>query len=310
MIFGMTGILVIVMQIDLPSNGSKMDSGKLAADDPMAKVGRERKIVVEGKGAAGEMEDAIEQVPTGTSTIPTFPRVVEYADIVGEDWKKEGLVEYQLMGLGVRTVSFLGIEVYVVGIYVATDDIAILQQRLIRRIDPIATTLVAGEKDKLKQQLLDADKSEETWNQVLKDGGVRSLVRIVPCKNTDFHHMRDAWVRALKARAQKSPEEFGDEGFGESVQEFKSMLTGGSVPKGKEMLLGRGRKGELSIWYDNGTEARRLGGVDDERVSRAVWLNYLGGKTVASEKARESVVKGVMEFVERPVGTVATQVHI
>jgi hypothetical protein len=37
-------------------------------------------------------------------------------------------------------------------------------------------------------------------------------------------------------------------------------------------------------------------------------LNYLAGKTVASEGARKSIVEGIMEFVERPVGTVATQV--
>lgn len=301
-------MFVVVLNMDAPT-ASKMDAGSIPPNDPMANVGKDRKVLIQPK-TSEETGEVMDQVPTGTSTIPTFPRVVEYADLVGEGWKEEGLKEYQLMGLGVRTVSFLGIEVYVVGVYVATDDIATLQQRLIRKIDPIATTLVAGEKDKLKQQLLDGEKSEQIWNEVLKDGGVRSLVRIVPCKNTDFHHMRDAWVRALKARAQKNPEEYSDESFGLSVQQFKSMLTGGSVPKGREMLLARGRKGELSIWYDDGKEARRLGGLDDERVSRAVWLNYLGGKTVASEKARESVVHGVMEYVERPVGSVATQVHV
>jgi hypothetical protein len=51
-----------------------------------------------------------------------------------------------------------------------------------------------------------------------------------------------------------------------------------------------------------------LGGVHDERLSRAVWLNYLAGKTVASEGARKSIIEGIMEFVERPVGAVATQV--
>jgi hypothetical protein len=53
-----------------------------------------------------------------------------------------------------------------------------------------------------------------------------------------------------------------------------------------------------------------LGEVQDERISRAVWLNYLAGKSVASEPARASIVDGIMEFVERPVGTVATQVHV
>jgi hypothetical protein len=48
--------------------------------------------------------------------------------------------------------------------------------------------------------------------------------------------------------------------------------------------------------------------VEDERVSRALWLNYLAGKKVASEPARKNIVEGIMEFVERPIGTVAAQV--
>jgi hypothetical protein len=37
-------------------------------------------------------------------------------------------------------------------------------------------------------------------------------------------------------------------------------------------------------------------------------LNYLAGKTVSSEGARQSVVDGVMGIVERPVGTVVLKV--
>jgi hypothetical protein len=51
-----------------------------------------------------------------------------------------------------------------------------------------------------------------------------------------------------------------------------------------------------------------VGVVPDERISRLIWLNYLAGSKVASEAARQNIITGVMEFVERPVGTVATQV--
>jgi len=65
------------------------------------------------------------------------------------------------------------------------------------------------------------------------------------------------------------------------------------VPKQKELLLSRDRKGKLAVWYDDGKNgAQRLGQVEDERISRAVWLNYLAGKTVASEGARKSIVEG------------------
>lgn len=268
-----------------------------------------------------EPEEIKDVVHTGTSTVPTFPRVLDFYDDVNEvkgnghgpAQSDDRLVEYQLLGLGIRTVSFLGIQVYVVGMYIATDDIAAFQERLIHIIDPMASTLVAGEKEDLKKLLFDPEKGEDVWSQALKDSGARTLLRIVPTRNTDFHHLRDAWVRQITARAQ-SPlykQEYSDESFGVSMQEFKALLNRGSVPKQKELLLSRDGKGKLAIWYDDGKNgAQRLGQVVDERISRAVWLNYLAGKTVASEGARKSIVEGVMEFVERPVGTVATQVHV
>ena len=51
-----------------------------------------------------------------------------------------------------------------------------------------------------------------------------------------------------------------------------------------------------------------LGRVDDERVSRLVWLGYISGENPASEEARKSVVEGVIDIVERPIGTIETQV--
>jgi len=174
-----------------------------------------------------------------------------------------------------------------------------------------ASTLVAGEKQELKNMLFDEEKGQQIWNEVLKGGGVRTIVRIVPTRNTDFHHLRDAWVRGLTARSQLNREEYGDEKFGVAMGEFKQIFNRGSVPKQKELLLSRDGSGRLSVRYDDGvTGAQRLGVVEDERISRSIWLGYLAGKTVSSEEARRNIIDGIMEFVERPIGTVATQVHV
>ncbi len=72
----------------------------------------------------------------------------------------------------------------------------------------------------------------------------------------------------------------------------------------------RDGRGKLSAWVqaEQGEEFSSMGELEDERVSRLVWLGYLGGKTVASEGARANIVDGIMEIVERPIGTVETQV--
>jgi hypothetical protein len=315
----MVAIYVTATSVDLapPSKPNKLDSSK-GTDDPMVVLGRERKVLVQKVGE--KPEEIKDVVQTGTSTVPEFPRVLEFSDEnavarttdLGLGGSGSGMVEYQLVGLGIRTVSFLGIQVYVVGLYIATEDIVVLQKALIRKISPVGSTLVAGEKESLKAKLMDPEEGERIWGDVLKNTGIRSLIRIVPTRNTDFHHLRDGWVRQITARAQ-SPlhkDEYSDDSFGVSMQQFKALFNRGSVPKQKELVLSRDDKGKLVVWYDDGKRIpQRLGEVQDERISRLVWLNYLAGKTVASEGARKSIVDGVIEFVERPVGTVATQVH-
>jgi hypothetical protein len=132
------------------------------------------------------------------------------------------------------------------------------------------------------------------------------MIRVVPVRDTDFPHLRDGFVRAIQARESNA----ADEQFGEAMREFKRIFNRGKVPKQKEMLMLRDRDGKLTLVYDEGKSQGRqlLGTVDDERISRALWMNYLAGKKVASEEARKNIVDGVMEFVERPIGTVASQV--
>ncbi|KAM0802116.1 chalcone-flavanone isomerase-domain-containing protein [Usnea florida] len=151
-----------------------------------------------------------DQVPTGTSTVPYFPSRIWLPRSAAASEEQAGKSpalpagmgaakeeeEYQLLGLGVRKVSFLRIQVYVVGIYVAKSDMGRLQGELVRAsVGSGASTLVQGEKEELRRTLLDGEGSTRVWSDVLKAGGVRSAVRIVPTRVTNFSHMRDGWIR-------------------------------------------------------------------------------------------------------------------
>ncbi|KAI9934238.1 hypothetical protein ASPWEDRAFT_109295 [Aspergillus wentii DTO 134E9] len=292
-------------------------------------------------------QDGVEEVATGTSSVPYFPSTMKLPKSIDSASIKpneelgpaEEEEEYQLLGLGIRTVSFLRIQVYVVGLYVAKSDITELQRRLVRTaVNPpgegqaitgtpgagSATSLVSGERQQLKELLLDADKGDAAWDAILKQEGLRTAFRIVPTRNTDFLHLRDGWVRGITGRAQKAnakvkesgsttPGEFGDDSFGPALSEFKALFGGGqrkNVPKGETLLLVRNANGDMdALFHPDPTKPMRwLGRVSDERISRLVWLNYLAGKNVSSEGARQSVVDGIMGIVERPVGTVVQKV--
>lgn len=316
----------------------KLDAGGLPPDklDPFTdEAGTKRKTVIHDA-------DGRELVPTGDGTVPTFPRVLSidssspasastpphttsYSPNQGQE-RIHG-VEYTLVGLGTRTVSMFGIRVYVVGFYVATQDIAAIQTRLVREINPIASTLIPSEKEELRRALLDPATGERLWADILATVRPRSLFRIVPVRDTNFHHLRDGFVRAIQARTSSpgsstgGKDEFGDEAFGAAMRDFKALFNRGNVPKNGELLLSRDGAGELVVAYDDGKKKEKgreksdggsgsgiIGRVADERISRLLWLNYLAGSKVASEPARKNIVEGIMEFVERPIGTVATQV--
>lgn len=306
------------------SKPARLDAN-LPSSDPLAgrNGGADRKVVIHD-------EEGREIVPTGNSTVPTFPRTLHLPSYTGPLSSSGSspqstptittpTTEYTLVGLGLRTVSFINLQVYVVGYYVATSDIAALQSALTKEINPMATTLVPSEREQLRSLLLDPAEGERMWDELLRRRiPARSAFRVVPVRDTDFHHLRDGFVRAIKGRIPAIPGAAEDEAFGEAMRQFRAVFNRGSVPKRKELLLVRDETGRLSIAYDGGAGAKKEGGkqsgknligvVEDERVSRALWLNYLAGKKVASEPARKNIVEGIMEFVERPVGTVATQV--
>ena len=290
-------------------------------------------------------QNNIEQVTTGNSTVPYFPTTIRLPSISatekqnGEELSTADGEEYQLLGLGIRSVSFLSIQVYVVGLYVAKSDITELQQRLVRTAihPPVAasddaaavsgvgaesaTSLVPPERQQLKELLMDPEHGDAAWTTILKENGIRTAFRIVPTRNTDFMHLRDGWVRGITARAKASkpvpgytePAEFQDVAFGTAMNDFKAVFGGGqrkNVPKGQTLLLLRDSHGALDALFqpDSSKPMQWMGRVADERVSRLVWLNYLAGKTVSSEGARKSIVDGLMTVVERPVGTVVQRV--
>ncbi|KAI9833005.1 MAG: hypothetical protein M1819_003837 [Sarea resinae] len=332
------GTVVTILLTWLIVANSDLDRNDAAPEDTMAKLDRGTPVI---SGAEKDAEEEKDVVATGSKHIPYIPRTLTLplstpTSTTGAPTSSSSAPatqtseSYSLLGHGIRTVSFLGIQVYIAGLYISAPSLSALHSTLIDAATPTetsATTLVGPEKDALRSRLLDADGSEEVWGRVLRDSGAKMVLRITPTRNTDFHHLRDAWVRAVTSRTQKALQaagghgavtEFDDDKFGAAMAEFKRIFGGGArknVPKAKSLLLVRdGSSGVLQVLYDGSStpqgaqahvdELVELGRIEDERVGRALLLHYLAGPKVATEELRANVVNGVMDVVERPVGTV------
>ncbi|OQO03163.1 hypothetical protein B0A48_11418 [Cryoendolithus antarcticus] len=335
---------VVVWNVDLdqmgPVEGTGKKIGGLRADAPSGVgetfQGKEVKVLGRGEGKKilakleGE-EGEVELVETGTSSVPHFPRTIRIPAAAGEE-------QYTLLGLGIRTVSFLSIQVYVAGMYVRTSDLSTLQAQLIHAVNPMASTLIPSEQESLRIALLDPTRSAELWQSILSaNPEIHTAWRVVPTRNTDFAHLRDGWVtgigkrtaeaRQLAAAAPapaagqvKAISQYEEEDFGLATKGFMALFAGGKAPKGSVMILSRKSNGVLDVWFQekapsgapdessvaragSKSEVRLLGTVGDERISRLIWMNYLGGEKVSSEAARKGVAEGCVTFAGRPVGS-------
>jgi len=334
--------------LDLDSMDRKDGAGKIRLDSSSEETkqfqGKEVHIIGAGEGkrivAQGKGEE-VELVETGTSSVPHFPRTVylptdSSGEAVAEIAQPNSSLnpgnvsnqeQYTLLGLGIRTVSFLSIQVYVVGLYVRTQDISALQEKLIHHVNPAASTLVPSEKEDLQKALLDPTTSGEIWTELLAVPGLKTAWRLSPTRNTDFMHLRDGWVTGINKRTAEAKSqlrlipgaaesEYDSEVFGQSMRGFMNLFAGGKAPKGSVMILNRAQNGALDVFFQakpdgkTGEEkaVQRLGRVEDERIGRLIWLNYLAGANVSSEAARKGVVDGCVQFAGRPVGSAETMV--
>ena len=343
LLFSIAGLALVMSSIDLDEmeqsakkqqrHGQQLDASSEANEKFQGKevhvigAGEGKRIVAQGQG------EEIELMETGTSSVPHFPRTIYLPAssgsqaVVGSAQPNaaqnpgniDNQEEYTLVGLGIRTVMW--IQVYVVGFYIRTRDISPLQEKLIHRVNPAASTLVPSEKEDLRQKLLDPVESREIWNELFKDSGLKTAWRVSPTRNTDFGHLRDGFVTGINKRTQEARQlskgaetEYDAEDFGQSIQAFKGIFASGKAPKGSILIMARDQDGTMDMLYQpkpDGSrrqEMEKLGSIADERISRLIWLGYLGGDKVSSEAARKGVVEGCVGFAGRPVGSVETRV--
>ncbi len=342
LLLSIAGLVLVLSNIDLDDleQAEKRRKGTHqldASDEANARLqGKEVHVVGAGDGkrivAQGDGQD-IDLVETGTSSVPHFPKTI-YLPTTPEARNTTGALpnapenpgnidnqeEYTLVGLGIRTVMW--IQVYVVGLYIRTQDISTLQSKLIHHVNPIASTLVPGEKDDLKKKLLDPAASREIWTSLLEVPGIKTAWRVSPTRNTDFGHLRDGFVTGINKRTQEArllygptgPTEYDAEDFGKSIQDFKGIFLSGKAPKGSILIMARDQNGKMDVLFDAKPDASGrkemevLGSVADERISRLIWLGYLAGDKVSSEATRRGVVDGCVGFAGRPVGSAETMV--
>ncbi|WRT68901.1 uncharacterized protein IL334_005883 [Kwoniella shivajii] len=203
-----------------------------------------------------------------------------------------------LVGLGVRKVSFLRVKVYSAGFY--------LDEAITKELHNIpgwhtftAQHLLTPPTTSPSDPLSAPQMSGESLMKELFEKPVVVAVRIVPNRNTDFGHLRDAFTRALQAR-QKLARNQGlltdddEQHITQSIQTLKSFFPAQTVQKGQQVVLLRPRDGGLIVEF----EGKVLGKLNDPWIGKQLMLTYFADKEVVSQPLKEDVARGLEGFIK------------
>ena len=213
--------------------------------------------------AANPVLRSVDKNVSSLGATDNFPENLEFG---GERFK--------IIAWGVRTVSFLGIQVYNVGLYIPESQFEVL---------PTYAVSNAG---------------MEPWSSLIRIFSYPILLRIIPVRNTDYAHLRDGFIRSTTRRLNRYPENDPRKQLvEESIQKFKGLFPRTKLRKGEVLSIVQWGP-ELKLLVGNGME-EDLGSVKNDDLARGLMSAYLVGKDVVSPDLRRKLDQKLQQIAQR-----------
>ncbi|KAF9535498.1 chalcone-flavanone isomerase-domain-containing protein [Crepidotus variabilis] len=214
-------------------------------------------IPLSGTEAAKDEETIVDP-----ATSIAFPKVMHIPT-------NTGTPNLTLLGVGVRTVSFLGIKVYSVGFYA---DLSNPNLKIPADMSP---------EDKVKH--------------IVKN--TSCVIRIVPTRSTGYSHLRDAFVRALQSRLLAAiKEQLITEEVAQTasspIRKLKGLFPNSSIAKHTplDVFLSTPLPDKQRVLL-----FRDLGSVENDWVATELFLHYFEGAG-PSPPLKHSVLQNLASY--------------
>ncbi|KAK3815240.1 MAG: chalcone-flavanone isomerase-domain-containing protein [Benniella sp.] len=187
----------------------------------------------------------------------------------------------RLLGLGVRKITFLKVQVYVVGLYIKASDLDDHNSRF-RALPEVQ-----------KFQRTDQQSADIAFRAIVQTP-IELILRIQPVRNTNGPHLRDGFIRNLTqaAKEQKLSDIENEEAM-QGIMELKNLFPKGKINTNQALLFHRTPDGTLTVQLDG----EALGSTRNTWVIENVFFGYLQGEHPISEKARDSIAEGIQNLL-------------
>ncbi|KAG0341111.1 hypothetical protein BG004_006149 [Podila humilis] len=187
----------------------------------------------------------------------------------------------RLLGLGIRRITFLKVQVYVVGLYAKASDLDDHNSRF-RALPEVQ-----------KFQRHD-DVSADTAFKAMVQTPIELILRIAPVKNTNGPHLRDGFTRNLTEVAKK--QNLNEPDLEEAMQgilEFKNLFPKGKINVGQALYFHKSPNGSMTIKLDG----EELGTTSNQWLIETFFFGYLQSKNPISPQARDSIAQGIHDLL-------------
>jgi len=207
-------------------------------------------VILTTVGASFLLSNAVEAEAAITEGIQEPRTLMEFPLSIHDSTDKKVII-----GLGSRQVSFLKINVYVMGMYVRPKDAKMLEMASIWTDTSTAMS--------------DLDHAHQMLGQPID-----ICIRIVPTRPTGAQHLRDGFTRSLlqiMREESKNLTEDDERQILEAIQDFKAKFPKSKVNKGDEFIFTRTAEGGLKIEF----QGEDLGTVNNKWLSDNFVVGYV-----------------------------------
>lgn len=216
------------------------------------------------------------------------------------------LTTHQLLGWGIRKVSFLRMKVYALGLYIAKEDLPLTKQILGSAF--LQNVYEGKHPDATQKEALEAGLEDGKTSEILIDNlltsGVKFTARICPLRNTDLSHLRDGFIRTIRnsdACKQMMKEEDTAEHITLGLEQLRKVMNSHKMKAYKNSrvymeIIDQGKlRVTVKVWDSNHfRDVVQMGVVEEPIISRLLFRAYLSGDNPLSKDARDQVAESLV----------------
>lgn len=216
---------------------------------------------------------------------------------------------FDLIGYGVRQVSFLKFKVYLLGVYIAAEDKPLLKRVFNSNyLESLYETGGGDHKSNLQMALSEAATSDLLWGNAISSG-VKFTARICALRNTDMGHLRDGFIRTItnspvyKSMKRQSEDKTLpgriDSGLKELRDVFNSFKV--SAKKNSNIFMEMNGEGGLDVKVEmfdgeNHSDLRVLGTIGEPLIAQILFTSYIGSNKPLVQQVHETSLHSILSL--------------